>query len=119
MFNNLSDYYIFRHPRLTHYCIQQDLMGTSHILLWDGQLKIINNKGGVYLRDRDAILALIFLFFIRMISFWNIVGGMGASLCIPSFMRICELLPPKLHYPEILVLLSLLTEISLPSVQNG
>ena len=53
-----------------------------------------------------------------MTSFWNIVGGMGASLCIPSFMRICELLPPKLHYPEILVLLSLLTEISLPSVQN-
>ena len=71
------------------------------------------------LRDCDAILALIFLFFIRITSFWNIVGGMGASLCIPSFMRICELLPPKLHYPEILVLLSLLTEISLSSVQNG
>ena len=79
----------------------------------------LRNKGGVYLRDCDAIFALIFMFFIQMTSFWNIVGGMGASLCIPSFMRICELLPPKLHYPEILGLLSLLTEISLPSVQNG
>ena len=73
----------------------------------------------MYLRDRDAIFALNFLIFIRMTSFWNLVGGMGASLCIPSFMRIRELLPPKLHYPEILVLISLLTEISLPSVQNG
>ena len=41
---------------------------------------------------------------------------MGPSLCIPSFMRICQLLP-KLHYPEILVLLPLMTQISLPSVQ--
>ena len=52
-------------------------------------------KGGVYLRDRDAIFALIFLFFIRMTSFWNIVGGMGASLCIPSFVKIRQLLPPE------------------------
>ena len=50
---------------------------------------------GVYLRDCDAILALFFLFFIRMTSFWNIMGGMGPSLCIPSFVKIRQLLPPK------------------------
>ena len=86
---------------------------------YDHYIMMFLEQRGVYLRDCEAIFALIFMFFIQMTSFWNIVGGMGASLCIPSFMRICELLPPKLHYPEILVLLSLLTEISLPSVQNG
>ena len=50
----------------------------------------------MYLRDCDAIFALIFLFFIRMTSFWNIVGGMGASLCIPSFEKIRQILPPEI-----------------------
>ena len=70
------------------------------------------SKGGVYLRDRDAILALIFLFFIRMTSFWNIVGGMGASLCIPSFVKISQLLAP-----EFLLLPPFLAEILAPSLE--
>ena len=47
-----------------------------------------HTKGGVDLTECDANFAPIFLFFIRMTSFLDIVGGMGPSLCIPSFMTI-------------------------------
>ena len=53
-------------------------------------------KGGVDLTECDANFAPIFLFFIRMTSFLDIVGGMGPSLCIPSFIKIRQLLPPKI-----------------------
>ena len=75
-------------------------------------------KGGVYLRERDAKIAAIFSFFIGTTSFFNIMGEMGASLSPSSFMRIRELLPPKFRHPEILLLPPLLTHISLASLQN-
>ena len=48
------------------------------------------------LRDCDAILALIILFSIQITSFWNIVGGMGPSLCISSLVTIRQILPPEI-----------------------
>ena len=39
---------------------------------------------------------LFFLFFIRITSFWNIVGGMGPSLCISSLVTIRQILPPEI-----------------------